>query len=69
MLLLFNVLNITRYIDVKLLALKESQVVWVVYVDVVCLSHHGNLLDACTLAAVAALQNSKISNINFCCTY
>lgn len=50
----------SRYIDLELLALKESQIIWIVYVDVVCLSHHGNLLDACTLAAVAALQNSNI---------
>lgn len=35
------------------------QFVWIVHVDVICLSHQGNLLDTCSLATVAALKNSK----------
>lgn len=53
-------LLLDEYVILKLLAVEDSQLVWTVFVDVLCLSHHGNLLDACTLAAVAALQNTKV---------
>lgn len=36
------------------------QYVWVVNVDVLCLNHNGNLLDAVTLSAVAALRNGIV---------
>lgn len=32
---------------------------WVVNVDVLCLNHDGNLLDAATLSAMAALKNGR----------
>lgn len=41
------------------LVVKNSELVWVLNVDVICLSHHGNLLDVCCLATTAALRNSK----------
>ncbi len=34
------------------------QLSWVLYVDVICLSHDGNVNDATMLAASAALNNS-----------
>lgn len=35
------------------------QMCWVLYCDLICLNYDGNLLDACILALVSALCNSK----------
>ncbi|PWN35327.1 ribosomal protein S5 domain 2-like protein [Meira miltonrushii] len=35
---------------------------WCLFVDLVCLSYDGNLLDACTLAVNAALNDTKLPN-------
>ena len=42
---------------------------WVVNVDVMCLNHSGNLLDAMTLAAVAALKNGILWAHTYTCNY
>jgi len=46
-----------RVLDVTCLA--AGDLVWVLHVDAICLSYHGNLLDACCLAAMAALRDSE----------
>lgn len=35
------------------------QLVWVLYVDMVCLDYDGNVIDACMIAMIAALKNCK----------
>lgn len=57
-------LLVDKYVQAELLTVKECELAWIVYVDVVCLSHHGNLLDTCILAAVAALQNTKVPSLS-----
>lgn len=37
------------------------QLVWVLYIDLICLDYGGNLIDACVLALTAALKNSECS--------
>jgi hypothetical protein len=37
-----------------------SQLVWVLYVDMVCLDYDGNLLDVCVMALTSALSNSEL---------
>ena len=42
------------------LLIADGQAVWVLYADLVCLSHDGNLFDACVLALQAALQDARL---------
>lgn len=47
-------------IDAKKLCIEEGEKVWMVFVDISILNHDGNLIDACGLAAMAALVEAKI---------
>ena len=38
-----------------------KQMVWVLYIDLICLDYDGNVTDACVLALTAALLNSEFS--------
>jgi len=44
----------------KKLCLESGKLVFVVFVDVYVLNHDGNLIDASTIAALAALLNTKM---------
>lgn len=50
-------------IDLEKLCLKEGEKVWCVFVDFYPINHDGNLIDAGSLAATAALSVAKIPNI------
>ena len=50
----------SKSIDLEKLCLIPGKKVLVVFVDVYVLNHDGNLVDAATLAAIAALMNTKI---------
>ncbi len=50
----------SKAIDLKSLCLQKGKKVQVVYVDVYVLDHDGNLIDAGSMAALAALANAKI---------
>jgi exosome complex component RRP42 len=47
-------------IDLKKLCVESGKLVFVVFVDVYVLNHDGNLIDASTIAALAALLNTKM---------
>lgn len=47
----------SKTIDFKKLCVKEGEKVWLILIDVVTLNDAGNLFDASSLAAYAALQN------------
>jgi exosome complex component RRP42 len=47
-------------IDMKSLAITPGEKVWMVFIDVDILDHDGNLFDAASLAAVAALATTKV---------
>lgn len=49
-------------IDTEKLCIEAGKKVFVVFVDVYVLNHDGNLIDACALAAIAALMNTKMPN-------
>ncbi len=46
-------------IDMEKLCIEEGEKVWVVFIDVHVLDYDGNLFDASTLGAVAALLNAR----------
>ncbi|MCO5613809.1 hypothetical protein L7F22_068087 [Adiantum nelumboides] len=47
------------------LNVQGSSLRWCLFVDLVCLSYDGNLLDACTLAVNSALNDTKLPNAQF----
>lgn len=53
----------SKAIDMKSLVIQKGKKVQVVYVDVYVLDHDGNLIDASSMAALAALVNSKITKM------
>jgi exosome complex component RRP42 len=42
------------------LVVKTGKFVWILFIDIYVLDHDGNLFDACALAALSALNNTKI---------
>ena len=53
----------SKAIDMKSLVIQKGKKVQVVYVDVYILDHDGNLIDASSMAALAALVSSKITKM------
>lgn len=54
----------SKAIDNKKLCLKAGEKVWVVSIDVIPINDEGNLFDAGTLAAIAALKHTKFPKVN-----
>lgn len=52
-------------IDLSKLCIESGQKVWMVFIDVHVLDHDGNLMDAASLGAIAALMSAKIPNAKF----
>jgi exosome complex component RRP42 len=52
----------SKAIDLKKLCITPGKKVFIVFVDINILNHDGNLIDASTYAALAALLNTKMSN-------
>ncbi|MFH1500598.1 MAG: exosome complex protein Rrp42 [archaeon] len=48
------------FIDFKKLCIKEGEKVWGIFLDIYSVNANGNLIDACALAAVAALRDAKM---------
>jgi len=51
-------------IDTKKLCIKKGELVWMVFVDTQIVNHDGNLIDAATLAATAALQTAVFPELD-----
>ncbi len=51
-------------IDLSKLVVKEGEKVWVVIIDIYPINDDGNLIDAATIAAVAAVKNTLLPAIN-----
>jgi len=50
----------SKVIDFNKLCIKENQAVWMVFIDIDVFNDDGNLIDACGIAAVAALMTAKM---------
>jgi len=53
----------SKVIDFKELCIEKGEKVWFVSVDIVTLNDDGNLLDACGLAALAALADARFPEV------
>jgi exosome complex component RRP42 len=49
-----------KAIDIKKLCVRKGELVWTVMIDVLPLNHDGNLIDVGGIAALAALKNAKM---------
>jgi len=52
-----------KAIDFKRLCVRKGELVWTVMIDVLPLNHDGNLIDVGGIAALAALKNTKMLEI------
>ena len=52
----------SEFIKLGKLCIEPGEKVWIVFIDLHVLDYDGNLFDACSLAASAALQNAIIPN-------
>nr|MBI4156500.1 exosome complex protein Rrp42 [Candidatus Woesearchaeota archaeon] len=50
----------SKAIDLDKLCVKEGEKVWIVFIDIYPINDSGNLFDAASLAAIAALKNAKM---------
>ena len=55
-----NLVKSSNLIDLEELSIEVDKLVWVLYCDIICINYDGNLLDACVLALVSALQNTQL---------
>ncbi len=53
-----------KAVDLKKLCIEEGEKVWSVMIDIVPINDAGNLLDAASIAALAALKDAKFPVIN-----
>lgn len=49
-----------KTMDLQKLVVEPGKKVWIVFIDIDILDYDGNLIDACTLAAVSALKTSVV---------
>lgn len=54
----------SKTIDVEKLCIEKGEKVWFVAIDICTINDAGNLLDAASLAAIAALKTAKLPKIN-----
>lgn len=50
-------------VNLEGLAVIPGKKVWILFIDIYILDHDGNLFDACELAAITALKNTRIPEI------
>jgi len=55
-----DLVSSSNLLNLEELCIEEKKLVWVLYADIVCLSHDGNLMDAVTTVLYAALKNTKL---------
>lgn len=54
----------SRAMDTKALCIKEGEKVWIASVDITVMNDDGNLFDACSVAAIAAIKDTKLLKLD-----
>ncbi|PWN40989.1 hypothetical protein IE81DRAFT_282304, partial [Ceraceosorus guamensis] len=57
---IINLLDSSNPVDLTTLSIQEGEAAWCLYIDLVCLSYDGGVLDACMLAIAGALSDTTI---------
>jgi len=55
----------SEVVDIKKLVITPGEKVWIVFIDIHILDYDGNLLDAASLGALAALMTTKVPILRF----
>ncbi|XP_061787509.1 exosome complex component RRP43 [Nerophis lumbriciformis] len=58
-----DVIESSEMLQTEDLCIERGKLCWCLYCDMMCLDHDGNLLDACTLALLAALNNARLPEV------
>ncbi|KAM9788711.1 exosome complex component RRP43 [Neosynchiropus ocellatus] len=59
-----DIIESSEVIQMEDLCIERGKLCWVLYCDLMCLDYDGNLLDACTIALLAALKNTRIPEVS-----
>ncbi|PVD34164.1 hypothetical protein C0Q70_05427 [Pomacea canaliculata] len=62
--LMVNIIKNFHSVPLEDLCVVAGKLVWVLYIDLICLDYGGNLIDACVLALTAALKNTALPSIS-----
>ncbi|KAA1073758.1 hypothetical protein PGT21_024661 [Puccinia graminis f. sp. tritici] len=60
-----DILISSGFVPLDSLVIAPGKLVWVVYIDIVCLSNDGNLFDASLSATTSALKSARIPVVSF----
>ncbi|XP_078457000.1 exosome complex component RRP43 isoform X1 [Lampetra planeri] len=60
---LADVIDSSHIIALQDLCIEKGKLAWVLYCDLMCLDYDGNILDACSIALLAALQNLTLPKV------
>uniref|UniRef100_UPI00358E7884 exosome complex component RRP43 n=1 Tax=Myxine glutinosa TaxID=7769 RepID=UPI00358E7884 len=63
---LADVITSSELISLEDLCIQKGKLVWVLYCDLECLDYDGNVLDACSIALLAALRNATLPRVEIC---
>ncbi|KAI1903412.1 hypothetical protein AGOR_G00026910 [Albula goreensis] len=58
-----DVIESSEVIQGEDLCIEKGKLCWVLYCDIMCLDYDGNLLDACLVALVSALENVQLPEV------
>ncbi|KXJ26502.1 exosome complex component RRP43 [Exaiptasia diaphana] len=58
-----DIITNSQMINLADLCIVEAKLVWALYVDMICLDYDGNVTDACMVAMLAALKNTRLYDI------
>ncbi|XP_053703289.1 exosome complex component RRP43 isoform X2 [Synchiropus splendidus] len=59
-----DIIESSEVILMEDLCIERGKLCWVLYCDLLCLDYDGNLLDACVIALLAALKNTRIPEVS-----
>lgn len=63
--LMQDILTESKCINEQDLCIKEGKLVWILFIDLICLNNDGNIQDACCLAMISALKNLKLYQVEY----
>ncbi|XP_047463378.1 exosome complex component RRP43 [Mugil cephalus] len=58
-----DVIESSEVIKTEDLCIERAKLCWVLYCDIMCLDYDGNILDACVIALLAALKNTRLPKV------
>lgn len=54
-----------QIVDLDKLCISEKNAVWVLYIDVICISYDGNIFDAALFSIISALSSLRLPEVTF----